>query len=131
MLKSRVLATFRRRVAEHRVKMRMMLTRVSSTSTPSMSAFGSCISPKKDSSSSKEWNAPKGMDLRKEMEEKLQSNPKFLEMQKIRRQLPVTKFREKVLKTVASSQVTLISAQTGAGKTTQVPQFLLEELGEK
>ena len=51
--------------------------------------------------------------------------PKFLKMQKIRQQLPVTKFREKVLKTVASSQVTLISAQTEQERRRRYPNSCL------
>jgi HrpA-like RNA helicase len=39
--------------------------------------------------------------------------------------LPVHKFRQKILSTIASHQVTLISGGTGCGKTTQVGAFLL------
>jgi HrpA-like RNA helicase len=35
--------------------------------------------------------------------------------------------QDEVLRTVASSQVMLLSGETGCGKTTQVPQFLLED----
>ena len=103
--------------------------------TSSFSAFGSCIATDKMSSSTRRHrrrpckHAPKDMDLQKEMEEKRKSNSKFQDMQKVRQELPVSRYREQILKTVRNSQVTLISAQTGAGKTTQVPQFLLEELG--
>lgn len=39
-------------------------------------------------------------------------------------ELPVTAFREQILGAVAGSAVTVITAETGAGKSTQVPQFL-------
>lgn len=42
-------------------------------------------------------------------------------------QLPITEFRSVILKAVHNNPVTIITAETGAGKSTQVPQFLLEE----
>ncbi|HEY4483545.1 MAG TPA: helicase-related protein [Candidatus Paceibacterota bacterium] len=41
--------------------------------------------------------------------------------------LPVTAFRSKITEAVQSNPVTIIVAETGAGKSTQVPQFLLED----
>lgn len=41
--------------------------------------------------------------------------------------LPIESFREKILAAVAANPVTIIVAETGAGKSTQVPQFLLFE----
>jgi HrpA-like RNA helicase len=40
--------------------------------------------------------------------------------------LPVTSFRTQILETINSNRVTLIRAATGAGKSTQVPKFLVE-----
>jgi len=44
-----------------------------------------------------------------------------------RRGLPITVRRQEVLEAVAARQVVLVTGDTGSGKTTQVPQFLLEE----
>lgn len=41
-------------------------------------------------------------------------------------QLPVAEYKEAIQKAVLENQVTIISAETGAGKSTQVPQYLLE-----
>lgn len=41
--------------------------------------------------------------------------------------LPITQYRDKIVAAVAASQVVIIQAETGAGKSTQVPQYLLEE----
>ena len=49
-----------------------------------------------------------------------------VKVQTQRRELPVYQFRERVIDTVRSNQVTIIAADTGAGKSTQVPQFLME-----
>lgn len=40
-------------------------------------------------------------------------------------ELPITAFREQILSTIAENQVTIIVADTGAGKSTQVPQYLV------
>lgn len=41
-------------------------------------------------------------------------------------ELPIAQFREKIIAAVHDHQVTLIVGSTGCGKTTQVPQFLLD-----
>lgn len=41
--------------------------------------------------------------------------------------LPIDGFRRKIVQTVVQNQVTIVNADTGGGKTTQVPQFLLED----
>ena len=41
-------------------------------------------------------------------------------------ELPVRDFKERILDSVAHNQVTIITAETGAGKSTQVPQYLME-----
>jgi HrpA-like RNA helicase len=40
--------------------------------------------------------------------------------------LPVTDFRERIVDSVIANEVTLISSETGSGKSTQIPQFLLQ-----
>lgn len=48
-------------------------------------------------------------------------------MLKQRKALPMYSFRDDILAKIRDNPVTIISAETGAGKTTQCPQFLLEE----
>lgn len=43
-----------------------------------------------------------------------------------RLKLPVYKFKKSLVETVAKHQVTVIEGETGSGKTTQIPQFLVE-----
>lgn len=43
-----------------------------------------------------------------------------------RDQLPVKQFEEEILSTIDSNPVVLIRGATGCGKTTQVPQFILD-----
>jgi len=42
--------------------------------------------------------------------------------------LPVSQRREQVLHAVMTQQVSVVGGETGSGKTTQVPQFLLDHL---
>ena len=44
-----------------------------------------------------------------------------------REKLPIASYRENVLSSMRESQVTVLQGDTGCGKTTQVPQFILEE----
>ncbi|KAL6604170.1 P-loop containing nucleoside triphosphate hydrolase protein [Neocallimastix sp. 'constans'] len=46
----------------------------------------------------------------------------------IRKKLPVYKMRKIILETIRNNQVTVISGNTGCGKSTQIPQYILEEL---
>ncbi|XP_010424847.1 PREDICTED: DExH-box ATP-dependent RNA helicase DExH5, mitochondrial isoform X2 [Camelina sativa] len=47
-------------------------------------------------------------------------------MVKSRRSLPASKQRDSVLTAISQNQVIVISGETGCGKTTQIPQFILE-----
>jgi hypothetical protein len=44
--------------------------------------------------------------------------------------LPISAFRQQILDHVLNNQLTIIQADTGAGKSTRVPQFLFRELGD-
>uniref|UniRef100_A0ACD5TPG6 Uncharacterized protein n=1 Tax=Avena sativa TaxID=4498 RepID=A0ACD5TPG6_AVESA len=53
--------------------------------------------------------------------------PSARSVQSFREKLPAFKMREEFLKAVAANQILVISGETGCGKTTQLPQFILEE----
>jgi len=48
-------------------------------------------------------------------------------MQSFREKLPAYMMKDKLLDAVANNQVLVVSGETGCGKTTQLPQFILEE----
>ncbi|KAK6065980.1 helicase associated domain-containing protein [Seiridium cupressi] len=54
------------------------------------------------------------------------NSPRFQHMLRSREQLPMWAFKEEVLKAVDQNQVVIICGETGCGKSTQVPSFLLE-----
>lgn len=57
-----------------------------------------------------------------------QESPKWKEMMSKRQQLPAWQAREKIIQTVANNHVTIISGETGSGKSTQSVQFILDDL---
>ncbi|KAK4098376.1 P-loop containing nucleoside triphosphate hydrolase protein [Parathielavia hyrcaniae] len=54
------------------------------------------------------------------------SSPKYRQMLESRMQLPMWQFRQQVVDIVEREQVVIICGETGCGKSTQVPSFLLE-----
>ncbi|GMH55836.1 hypothetical protein TrRE_jg6626, partial [Triparma retinervis] len=52
---------------------------------------------------------------------------KYHDILKKRTKLPVYLFRDALLKTVSENQIVVIEGETGSGKTTQIPQFLVED----
>ncbi|EPE07952.1 helicase associated domain-containing protein [Ophiostoma piceae UAMH 11346] len=54
------------------------------------------------------------------------TTPRYQAMLQSRMQLPMWGFREQVLETVDREQVVIVCGETGCGKSTQVPSFLLE-----
>ncbi|XP_058165059.1 ATP-dependent RNA helicase DHX29 isoform X2 [Dasypus novemcinctus] len=59
---------------------------------------------------------------------KLQSTPKYQRLLKERQQLPVFKHRNLIVETLKRHRVVVVAGETGSGKSTQVPHFLLEDL---
>ena len=64
----------------------------------------------------------------KEFEDGKKIPPKI---QRNRKNLPIYDFRGKILEEIRRNQVVMIKGETGCGKTTQVPQFILEDCVEK
>ncbi|CAN1796382.1 DExH-box ATP-dependent RNA helicase DExH5, mitochondrial [Linum perenne] len=59
-----------------------------------------------------------------------QGSPEGRKMVEFRKTLPAYKEKNAILTAVAENQVVIISGETGCGKTTQIPQFILEsEIG--
>ncbi|KAL9618189.1 MAG: hypothetical protein Q9160_007085 [Pyrenula sp. 1 TL-2023] len=54
------------------------------------------------------------------------TSPTYRHMLQARQNLPIWKSRKEILQAVEAHQVTIISGETGSGKSTQVPSFLLE-----
>lgn len=56
-----------------------------------------------------------------------QNSQAYQKLKEIRNNLPMASYRQQVLEMVHRNAVTILCAETGAGKTTQCPQYILEE----
>ncbi|CAH8264868.1 unnamed protein product [Arabidopsis lyrata] len=63
----------------------------------------------------------------KDRQEKLKATESVKALHAFREKLPAFKMKEGFLNSVSENQVLVVSGETGCGKTTQLPQFLLEE----
>ncbi|CAO3643232.1 unnamed protein product [Mucor hiemalis] len=54
--------------------------------------------------------------------------PEYLAMKEKRDDLPIAAYRQEIIELVKNNQVLIISGETGCGKSTQVPQFLAEDI---
>ncbi|KAF3434352.1 hypothetical protein FNV43_RR25455 [Rhamnella rubrinervis] len=60
------------------------------------------------------------------MQRSWQESPEGKKMLDFRKSLPAFKEKERLLQAIAQNQVVVISGETGCGKTTQLPQYILE-----
>ncbi|ODH40223.1 hypothetical protein ACO22_01676 [Paracoccidioides brasiliensis] len=54
------------------------------------------------------------------------STSSFAAMESSRKTLPIWKFKDQILETLSTNQAIIICSETGSGKSTQIPSFLLE-----
>lgn len=78
------------------------------------------------SDASAEKRVSGGAEYYQSIWQKKSSSPRFQTMLKSRMQLPMWHFRQEVVDAVEREQVVIICGETGCGKSTQVPSFLLE-----
>jgi ATP-dependent RNA helicase DHX57 len=71
------------------------------------------------------WTASKEV---KEQWLKREEDPAYQKMVAQRKKLPAWQMQERIVQTVADNQVTIISGETGSGKSTQSVQFILDDL---
>lgn len=69
----------------------------------------------------------KNQDL-KDAWDQYQQNPALEELRRKRSELPMVQHREDVMKLVNDNEVCVVVGATGSGKTTQLPQLILEEM---
>eukprot|EP00051_Salpingoeca_urceolata_P024555 m.433034 g.433034 ORF g.433034 m.433034 type:complete len:1131 (-) comp20247_c1_seq19:62-3454(-) len=90
----------------------------SQSSLSSSSAMSQSLGPKRASTEA-------DRRLRADFQARQQTRP-WQDMAKQRKALPADGFRDHITRTVEKHQVVIVSGETGCGKTTQVPQFILE-----
>ncbi|XP_017781544.1 PREDICTED: putative ATP-dependent RNA helicase DHX57 [Nicrophorus vespilloides] len=57
----------------------------------------------------------------------IQNDNKYKKMQEVRNNLPAMSYKNTILNTMKTHQVLVVSGETGCGKSTQVPQYILDE----
>ncbi|XP_057750016.1 DExH-box ATP-dependent RNA helicase DExH3 isoform X2 [Arachis stenosperma] len=67
----------------------------------------------------------RSLELRNKQED-WQGSPEGQRMLEFRRSLPAFKEKDAFLKVISNNQVIVVSGETGCGKTTQLPQYILE-----
>lgn len=72
---------------------------------------------------------PEGSSIQKWMER--QKAPSYQKMLAQRKKLPAWQVREDLVQTVDDNQITIISGETGSGKSTQSMQFVLDDLYDR
>ncbi|XP_042415652.1 DExH-box ATP-dependent RNA helicase DExH7, chloroplastic-like isoform X3 [Zingiber officinale] len=65
--------------------------------------------------------------LKKELENKM-TQPKYMKMLEARSSLPISKFKSNILQLLVENDVIVVCGETGCGKTTQVPQYILDDM---
>jgi ATP-dependent RNA helicase DHX29 len=79
------------------------------------------------SASNSGYNTPvRELDSLRELWAQKSSTPSFQRMLVGRQNLPVYGFRESIMSTIDKNQITIICGETGCGKSTQIPSFILE-----
>jgi len=73
-----------------------------------------------------DWG-PVDHQLNEELKEKRESNAKYKKMLEFRQKLPSWQKQDEILQIIRENQVVVISGETGCGKNTQGPQFILDE----
>ncbi|KAI7827106.1 P-loop containing nucleoside triphosphate hydrolase protein [Gamsiella multidivaricata] len=68
---------------------------------------------------------PAGKALQKNWQQRLKM-PNHIKLFEKRKDLPIYQFRDQVQTLISSNQVLIVSGETGCGKSTQVPQYLVE-----
>ncbi|KAM9841500.1 ATP-dependent RNA helicase DHX29 [Aulostomus maculatus] len=68
------------------------------------------------------------LEASRDLLKKLKKSPLAQKLQADREQLPVFQHRHRVLEALQRHRVVVVAGETGSGKSTQIPQFLLEEL---
>ncbi|KAG0258984.1 hypothetical protein BG011_002879 [Mortierella polycephala] len=72
-------------------------------------------------------NSPGSIAMLKEYENLKANNVSFQALQMARAKLPAWSFKDQLVKAVRDNAVVIVCGETGCGKTTQVPQFILDQ----
>uniref|UniRef100_A0A7S3XH27 RNA helicase n=1 Tax=Picocystis salinarum TaxID=88271 RepID=A0A7S3XH27_9CHLO len=67
-----------------------------------------------------------GQKLASEMHQRVEENPESRSLGQQRQKLPIHAFQQEIMQAINKNQVVLVAGETGCGKTTQVPQYIVD-----
>lgn len=116
------------RIVENPGKLRDVSGAVTGTSQSHSPLASRCIYPRTRARSI-HWKSgtPKDIEIQDDWFRR-QNTPRQQKLLAFRQNLPAWKQRETIIQAVNQNQVTIISGETGSGKSTQIVQFILDDL---
>ena len=115
-------------IVDHPGKLRDLSAVIAGDETPdTVQAKSQTRSERRPKSAAWIINSPQSVHLLQEWQAR-QSSPRQMKMLAGRQSLPAWSKRDTIVATVNSNQVTIISGETGSGKSTQSVQFILDDL---
>ncbi|KAL1863552.1 putative ATP-dependent RNA helicase ucp12 [Paecilomyces lecythidis] len=116
-------------ILENPGKLRDISAVASSSALPPRTATQLPLRQINKQSRSLDWNpsSSQGLSVRDSWQKK-QQTPAYQEMARKRQALPAWNMQEAIVKAVNTHQVTIISGETGSGKSTQSVQFVLDDM---
>ncbi|KAJ9376654.1 hypothetical protein DTO063F5_8677 [Paecilomyces variotii] len=108
------------------------ISAVASSSSPTKAVTQFPLRQANKQSKGLDWSpsSPQSLSVRDSWQKK-QQNPAHQEMTRKRQSLPAWNMQEAIVKAVNTHQVTIISGETGSGKSTQSVQFVLDDMIKK
>ncbi len=88
------------------------------------------IKPEEEEENGIHFSSAGGKRMTRQLEE-LKRGRQYQKMLEFRKKLPAFQMREELVRLIRDNQVVVISGETGCGKTTQVPQFVLDDVIER
>ncbi|THV01418.1 P-loop containing nucleoside triphosphate hydrolase protein [Dendrothele bispora CBS 962.96] len=82
---------------------------------------------KSQAKSSSRRNPRSDLEIREEFE-KIRGSEKYIQILTVRHKLPAASAKEQFLSLLKNNQVVVVVGETGCGKTTQLPQFILDSM---
>ena len=110
-------------------RLKAMLEAISVTKSTSPSRAEPSEAPKTQANGSRSnGSTRRGEPSKRLMDEfaQRQTSPRYRSMLVQRNMLPIASFRKEIIATIESSQIVVLSGETGCGKSTQLPSFILE-----
>lgn len=100
---------------------------ISAPNNPDQRKKASCQQPTRRKHPKTEMELSKESQYLFEQLEEMNLTKQYQTIAKVRNNLPAYSFQQEIVNAVSKNQVVIVCGETGCGKTTQVPQFILDQ----